>query len=90
MQRLIPIAFCELLSLKVLEALTELSLLFRSFTTIKVTLDDMKKLEEDIPVILCKLEMIFPPTFFNSMEHLPVHLAYEARVDGPVTTTSIM
>ncbi|XP_019108058.3 uncharacterized protein LOC104906988 [Beta vulgaris subsp. vulgaris] len=25
-----------------------------------------------------------PPSFFNSMEHLPVHLPYEAKVGGPV------
>jgi Domain of unknown function (DUF4218) len=25
-----------------------------------------------------------PPSFFDSMEHLPVHLAYEARIAGPV------
>ena len=44
----------------------------------------MKCLEEDIPIVLCKLERIFPPSFFDSMEHLPIHLAYAARVAGPV------
>lgn len=33
---------------------------------------------------LCKLERISPPAFFDSMEHLPIHLPYEARVRGPV------
>ncbi|KAI9072208.1 hypothetical protein K1719_045836 [Acacia pycnantha] len=33
-----------------------------------------------MPITLCKLEMIFPPSLFDSMEHLPVHLAYEAKV----------
>ena len=41
-------------------------------------------MENNIPVLLCKLEQIFPPSFFDSMEHLPVHLPYEARVGGPV------
>jgi hypothetical protein len=41
-------------------------------------------MENDIPMILCKLERIFPPGFFDSMEHLVVHLAYEARLGGPV------
>ncbi|XP_075521643.1 uncharacterized protein LOC142554928 [Primulina tabacum] len=44
----------------------------------------MVRMENDIPVILCKLERIFPPSFFDCMEHLPVHLAYEARIAGPV------
>jgi hypothetical protein len=34
--------------------------------------------------IICKLEMIFPPSFFDSMEHLPIYLPYEAKVGGPV------
>ncbi|XP_057548135.1 uncharacterized protein LOC130826571 [Amaranthus tricolor] len=84
MQRLIPIAFRELLPVKVWEALTELSLYFRSLTTTKLCVEDLRKMEADIPVIICKLETIFPPTFFDSMEHLPIHLAYEARIAGPV------
>ncbi|PKU76965.1 hypothetical protein MA16_Dca001571 [Dendrobium catenatum] len=41
-------------------------------------------MEQQIPFILCQLEKIFPPGFFDSMEHLPVHLPYEAMVGGPV------
>jgi hypothetical protein len=28
--------------------------------------------------------MIFPPSFFDSMEHLHMHLPYEVKVGGPV------
>ncbi|KAI9117501.1 hypothetical protein K1719_011667 [Acacia pycnantha] len=35
-----------------------------------------------MPITLCKLEMAFPPSLFDSMEHLSVHLAYEAKVGG--------
>jgi hypothetical protein len=35
------------------------------------------ELEESIPNLLCKLEKIFPPDFFNPMEHLMVHLPYK-------------
>ncbi|BAT73831.1 hypothetical protein VIGAN_02141300 [Vigna angularis var. angularis] len=41
-------------------------------------------MDENIPIILCKLERIFPPAFFDSMEHIPIHLAYEAWLGGPV------
>ncbi|KAM3362571.1 hypothetical protein P3S68_017425 [Capsicum galapagoense] len=44
----------------------------------------MVRLERDIPQILCKLERIFTPGFFDSVEHIPVHLPYEAKVAGPV------
>ena len=44
----------------------------------------MERLERNIPIIICKLERIFPPGFFDSMEHLPIHLPYEAKIAGPV------
>ncbi|CAO2825429.1 unnamed protein product [Amaranthus hypochondriacus] len=84
MQHLIPIVFRELLPLPIWEALTELSLFFKMLTSSKLKTVDLKKLEVKIPVILCKLEKIFPPSFFDCMEHLSVHLPYEARITGPV------
>jgi hypothetical protein len=43
----------------------------------------MEKLEEEILVLLCKLEKIFPLGWFNPMQHLLVHLPYEAKIGGP-------
>ncbi|XP_065871961.1 uncharacterized protein [Euphorbia lathyris] len=84
MQRLLPIALREMLPKNVWEAITELSCFFKNLTAHVIKVNDMAHLEEEIPIILCKLEMIFPPGFFDSMEHLPIHLPYEARVAGPV------
>ena len=42
----------------------------------------MEKLKRDIPLILCKLEKIFPLAFFNVMVHLAVHLPDEALLRG--------
>jgi hypothetical protein len=44
----------------------------------------MEKLEQQIPILVCKLEKIFPWGFFNPMQHLLVQLPYEAKVGGPV------
>jgi hypothetical protein len=44
----------------------------------------MQKLEKEIPALLCKMEKIFPTRFFNSMQHLLIHLPYEAKVGGPI------
>jgi len=41
-------------------------------------------MEKNIVVILCKLERIFIPAFFDVMVHLVVHLATEAKLAGPV------
>ncbi|XP_058785062.1 uncharacterized protein LOC131659973 [Vicia villosa] len=38
----------------------------------------------EIAEILCQLEMIFPPSFFDIMVHLPIHLLNEVRLGGPV------
>ncbi|KAL6561202.1 hypothetical protein OROMI_016803 [Orobanche minor] len=62
----------------------ELSMFFKELTATVISKADMERLEKDIPVILCKLERIFPPSFFDSMEHLPVHLPYAAKIAGPV------
>lgn len=84
MNRLLPVALKELLPLHVWEAVTELSQFFRDLSSSTIQVKDMDRLEKNIPQILCKLEKIFPPSFFNTMEHLPIHLPYEAKVGGPV------
>ena len=44
----------------------------------------IERLETNIVEILWKLEMIFPLSFFDLMEHFPIHLPFEAKVGGPV------
>ncbi|WMV14646.1 hypothetical protein MTR67_008031, partial [Solanum verrucosum] len=84
MQRLIPIAFRDLLPRNVWEPLTELSLFFKDLTSTAITEEHMRQLERNTPLILTKLGHIFPPSFWDSMEHLPIPLAYEARLAGTV------
>lgn len=83
MGRLLPIALRALPD-HIWKPLTELSQFFRELCSSTLRLEKVNILEENIKLTLCKLERIFPPGFFNSMEHLPIHLAYEARVGGPV------
>uniref|UniRef100_A0A0A9EJD5 DUF4218 domain-containing protein n=1 Tax=Arundo donax TaxID=35708 RepID=A0A0A9EJD5_ARUDO len=40
-------------------------------------------------MILCRMEMIFPPGFFTIMVHLVIHLATEAKIGGPVCYRSM-
>jgi len=62
----------------------ELSYFYRQLCAKEIRKDMMEKLEKEIPVLVCKLEKIFPPGFFNPMQHLLIHLPYEAKVGGPV------
>ena len=84
MHWLISIAFRELLPTNVWESLTKLSLFFKGLTSTTIKVEDMDRLERDIPIIICKLERILPLGFFDSMECLPIHLPYEAKIAGPV------
>lgn len=45
---------------------------------------DLDILESQISETLCQLETIFPPSFFDIMVHLPIHLVNEVRMGGPV------
>ena len=83
MQRLLPIAF-DALPKSIWKVLIELSLFFRELSSTTLNVEHLRVMEENIPMLLCKLEQIFPPSFFDSMEHLPIHLPYEAKVGGPV------
>ena len=66
------------------KAIAELGRFFRELCSKNLKLSVLNKLEKDIPVILTKLENIFPPAFFDVMVHLAVHLPYEAKLRGPV------
>ena len=43
---------------------------------------NLQYIQDRIAVTLCHLEKIFPPSFFDIMEHLPIHLADEALLGG--------
>ncbi|KAL0297732.1 UNVERIFIED_CONTAM: hypothetical protein Sradi_6825300 [Sesamum radiatum] len=84
MQKLIPIAFRELLLEFVWGALVELSILFQVLCSTTLDVKKVQELEENVSIIMCNLEKIFPPAFFDSVEHLIIHLPYEALMGGPV------
>jgi hypothetical protein len=63
-------------------ALLELSYFFRQLCAKELSRTVVADLERLTPVLLCKLEKIFPPDFFNPMQHLILHLPYEAQMGG--------
>jgi hypothetical protein len=83
-ERLLPVMLCGYLDDDIWEALAELSYFYRQLCAKEIKKDMTEKLEKDIPVLICKLEKIFPLRWFNPMQHLLVHIPYEAKVGGPV------
>ncbi len=84
MQRLLPIALRGYMPGPIWETISEFCSFFRTLCTSRIRFDDIQQLERNIVVTICKLEKIFPPAFFDSMEHLVIHLPHEAKLCGPV------
>ncbi|XP_020874109.1 uncharacterized protein LOC110226513 [Arabidopsis lyrata subsp. lyrata] len=84
MERLLPFIFAELLDRNVHLALSGIGAFFRDLCSRTLQKSRVQILKQNIILILCNLENIFPPSFFDVMEHLPIHLPYEAELGGPV------
>jgi len=83
MQTLIPLAYSDLLLKGIWDALTKISHFFRDICSSKLQTHHIEWFEMNIVETIYKLEMIFPSLFFDSMEHLSIHLPYRAKVGGP-------
>ena len=84
LQRLLPIGIRGYLKKEVPDALIELGHFFKQLCCKTLKVEEIEKMKSGIVVILCKLEMIFPPAFFDIMVHLEIHLPNEALLGGPV------
>ena len=84
MQQILPLAIRGVLHKIVCAGRVELCSFFKQLCSIMLKTDQLEHLQNDIIVTLCKLERIFPSSFFNVMVHLLVHLSNEAKVAGPV------
>ncbi|XP_062075803.1 uncharacterized protein LOC133779922 [Humulus lupulus] len=83
MTQLLPLALRGVSSAHVRLHLTSLRNYFRMMYSKVARPQDFMHHEQQIPIILCNLEKLFPPAFFDIMVHLVIHLAYEARIAGP-------
>ncbi|KAI5328471.1 hypothetical protein L3X38_027868 [Prunus dulcis] len=84
MQQLLPVAIRSVLEKPARYAITRLCFFFNAICAKTVDVSKLDKLEEDVVVTLCLLEKYFPPSFFDIMVHLVVHLVREVRLCGPV------
>ncbi|GKF53616.1 F-box domain containing protein, partial [Tanacetum coccineum] len=57
---------------------------FRQICFATLIEDDMLKAQSKVVDILCNLELIYPPAFFDIMIHLVIHLPLEALEGGPI------
>jgi len=78
-EQLLPFAIRGFLPKNVFEPLIVLSMFFQNLSAKNITQEELDILERQIPYTLCKLEMVFPPAFFDIMVHLVIHLAADCR-----------
>ncbi|XP_052116462.1 uncharacterized protein LOC107484265 [Arachis duranensis] len=84
MQQLLPLAMRTSLPSEVSAILIELCSFFRKLCEKRLIIKDLDKLQDQIVLTLCHMEMLFPPSFFIVMIHLVVHLVEEVKLGGPV------
>ena len=86
MQQLLPLCIRGLLQRGPRTAIMRLSRVFRRICAKVVDPDDMPNLKEDVAVTMSMLEIHMPPSFFDVMSHLVLHLVEELELCGPVHT----
>ena len=84
LQRVLPVILRGLGRPDLYRAVAELGPFFRELCSRNIRIDSLERLRDKIPTILCDLEKIYPPAFFDVMVHLAVHLPDEALLRGPV------
>ncbi|XP_058753332.1 uncharacterized protein LOC131626522 [Vicia villosa] len=84
MQQLLPVAIRGILPKNVRKTITRLCLFFNAICFKSIDPLKLEDLENEAAVTLCQLEMFFPPSFFDIMVHLIVHLVREIRLYGPI------
>nr|GEV04900.1 hypothetical protein [Tanacetum cinerariifolium] len=68
--KLLPIALRGLIPNSIWDVITELSIFFRAICARVLHTSDLILLQQSVVETIYKLEKIFPPGFFDSMEHL--------------------
>ena len=81
---LFPMALCRSLPSTVSAPLIRLSKYFKALNSKVIDVRELMKWEDEVPIILCELEKLFPPSFFDIMVHLIIHLVTEVRTAGPI------
>ncbi|XP_057425762.1 uncharacterized protein LOC130719140 [Lotus japonicus] len=83
MENFLPIAIRSILPKKVQKTITKLCFFFKAICSKMIDPERLPLLQKEIVVTLCELEMYFPPSFFDIMIHLTVHLVRETQFCGP-------
>ena len=84
MQEFLPIAIRSIMHPPTRFAIIRFCFFFKAICRKEIILQELDKMQQELVVTLCLLEKFFPPSFFDIMIHLTVHLTREVKLCGPV------
>ncbi|KAL6315985.1 hypothetical protein AAG906_014910 [Vitis piasezkii] len=84
MQQLLLVSLRSILPKHVRNAICRLSSFFNALCSKVVDVPTLDELQNEVVVTLCLFEKYFPPSFFEIMVHLTLHLVREVRLCGPI------
>ena len=84
MQEFLPIAIRSIMHPPTRFAIIRFCFFFKAICRKEIILQELDKIQDELVVTLCLLEKFFPPSFFDIMIHLIVHLTREVKLCGPV------
>jgi hypothetical protein len=79
MKRLLPVMLHGYLDIDLWKMFIELSYFYRQLCAKQVSKTMIQKLKKEISILVHKMEKVFPPGWFNAMQHLLVYLPWEAK-----------
>ena len=84
MQQIMPLCLRDLMDRGPRMAIIKVGRIFQRICSKIIDPSSAQSLREDTAIALCLLEKEFPPSFFDPMTHLLVHLVEELDMCGPV------
>src|SRR4051812_29322260 len=87
MTQLLPVALRGLLPENVRLAIVNLCAFLNAISQKVINPESLPRLQNDLVQCLVSFELVFPPSFFNIMTHVLVHLVDEIAILGPVFYT---
>ena len=84
MSQFLPVAIRGILPKNVRHTINRLCSFFSSICCKVIDRVKQDELKDEIVVILCELEMFYPPSFFDIMVNLVMHMVREVRLCGLV------
>src|SRR3954462_13465971 len=84
MTQLLPVALRGLLPENVRLAIVKICAFLNAISKKVITPEILTRIQNDLVQCLVSFELVFPPSFFNIMTHVLVHLVDEIAILGPV------